>query len=445
MTGQVRAGQAIPALGLWRSTALVVGNMIGSGIFLLPASLAAYGGISILGWLFTTTGAVLLALVFARLSRAAPKTGGLYVYTRDTFGDFAGFVVAWGYWISIWSGNAAIATAFAGYVGVFFPPIARIPLLAGVAAAGAIWLFSWVNAAGVRTAGIVQLVTTLLKLLPLMVIGTLGFYFFNAGHFTPFNLSGESPISAVTATAALTLWAFLGLESATIPAEEVMDPRRTIPRATMLGTLSAAAVYILGTMAVMGLISPAALGRSTAPFADAASAMWGSWAAYAVAAGAAVSCMGALNGWILLQGQLPLAMARDGLFPAVFSRLSKRGTPVAGIVIASVLATILISMNYTKGLVNQFTFILLLSTVTTLVPYVFCSAAELAHSLGGREGATRRSRPMRVLVPALAFIYSLWAISGAGRDTVYWGFLLLLGGIPVYVCNKRSAIRGRRF
>jgi len=411
----------------------VIGNMIGSGIFLLPASLAPYGGISILGWLFTAAGAMLIALVFARLSGKMPKAGGLYAYTKAGFGDLAGFLIAWGYWISIWCGNAAIATAFAGYAGVFIPPISKDPLLAAVTAAGAIWLLSWVNAMGVRNAGIVQLVTTVLKLLPLLAVGTLGIFFFDRHNFIPFNPSGQSVFSAITATAALTLWGFLGLESATIPADDVINPRRTIPRATVLGTLAAAGVYILGTVAVMGLISPAALSRSTAPFADAADVMWGGWASFAVAAGAAISCLGALNGWILLQGQLPLAVARDGLFPRLFARLSKRGTPALGIVISSALATILISMNYTRGLVEEFTFILLLATLTTLVPYVFCSATAMLISLRESDGRPGHRRALLLLVPALAFIYSLWTIGGAGRDTVYWGFLLLLAGVPVYV------------
>lgn len=428
--------EAPRALGLWRSTALVVGNMIGSGIFLLPAALAAYGGISIFGWLFTTAGAMLLALVFARLSRRAPQAGGLYAYTRIGFGELAGFLIAWGYWISIWCGNAAIATAFAGYVGVFIPSLSRNPLLAGAAAAAAIWVLSWVNAMGVRSAGITQLVTTVLKLLPLIAVGTLGLFYFNPKNLTPFNLSGQSTFSAITATAALTLWAFLGLESATIPADDVVDPRRTIPRATIMGTLSAAVAYILGTVAVMGVIPPAALARSTAPYADAATAMWGGWTSYAVAAGAAISCFGALNGWILLQGQIPLAVARDGLFPAAFARLSKRATPVVGIVISSVLATILILMNYTKGLIEEYTFMILLATLTTLVPYVFCSAADVIISLGNRESPQHRRRLRPLLVPGLAFVFSLWAIGGSGWDTVYWGFLLLLAGIPVYVWNK---------
>ncbi len=424
------------ALGLWRSTALVVGNMIGSGIFLLPAALAAYGGISIVGWLFTATGAMLVALVFARLSRKLPKAGGLYVYTREGFGDFAGFLVAWGYWISIWCGNAAIATAFVGYMAVFVPWLTDSAVLAGATAAGAIWFLSWVNSRGVRTAGVVQLVTTILKLAPLVAVGTLGLLYFRASNFIPFNASGEPLLAAITATTALTLWAFLGLESATIPADDVVDPEKTIPRATVLGTIVAAVVYILGTVAVMGVIAPALLADSTAPFADAASSMWGGWASYAVAAGAAISCFGALNGWILLSGQIPLAVARDGLFPASMGRLSERGTPVMAIVVSGLLATGLISMNYTRGLVGMFTFIILLATLTTLVPYVFCSASEVMISLARRDSANGRSWPALLIVPVLAFLYSLWTIGGSGRDTVYWGFLLLLAGIPVYVWNK---------
>jgi APA family basic amino acid/polyamine antiporter len=411
----------------------VVGNMVGSGVFLLPASLALFGGISIFGWAFSTAGAVILALVFARWGRIMPEVGGPYAYTRHAFGGFAGFLVGWGYWISIWTGNAAIATAFVGYLGVFVPAVSGSPAVAAATAAGAIWLLSWVNARGVREVGIVQVVTTALKLLPLIAVGTLGLLYFDAGNLRPFNVSGQPTFSALTATAALTIWAFLGLESATIPANDVRDPSRTIPRATIIGTLSAGVVYILGTIGVMGALAPAVLSGSTAPFADAAAAMWGGWASYAVAAGAAIACFGALNGWILLSGQIPFAAAKDGTFPAPFGRLSKNGTPVFGIVVSGVLATVLLSMNYTRGLVGAFTFIILLSTLNTLFPYVMCTAGAFLV----RGHADVRRFPWQ-LVPALAFLFSLWAIAGLGRDTVYWGFLLLLAGVPVYVWMKRS-------
>lgn len=423
------------------ATALVVGNMIGSGVFLLPASLGAFGGVSVLGWLFTSTGALLLAVAFARLARMLPRAGGPYAYTRAGFGDFPAFLVAWGYWVSVCAGNAAIAVAFVGYLGFFVPTLSANPIAGAVAAVASVWLLTWVNARGVREAGGVQLVTTVLKLIPLLAIGTFGLVFLKWENFTPFNVSGTSTISAVSATAALTLWAFLGLESATIPAEEVERPDRTIPRATVIGTVVAAVVYVLSTVGVMGVLPPAALASSTAPFADAASAMWGPWAAGLVAAGAAIACFGALNGWILLQGQLPLAAAMDGMLPPVFGRLSRRGTPVPSLVMSSVLVTAIVATNYAKGLVAEFTFIILLSTLTVLVPYVFSALAlvRLSVPVRARAGGMRISG--MAVVAGLAFLYSVWAIVGTGRDVVFWGCVLLAAGVPVYLSMVRAAAR----
>jgi APA family basic amino acid/polyamine antiporter len=428
----------VPELGLWMCTALVVGNMIGSGVFLLPASLAPFGALSIFGWLFSTAGAVLLALVFARLSRLVPQAGGPYAYTRAGFGDFAGFLVGWGYWISIWSGNAAIAVAFISYLGVFLPVLTANGMLAAAAAIATVWALTFVNGLGVRSAGIVQLATTVLKLAPLAIIGVCGLFYMNRENFSLAHAGGEPVFAGITSAAALALWAFLGLESATVPADNVIHPERTIPRATILGTLVAAAVYILGSVAVMGVIPAAALKTSTAPFADAAKAMWGDWAGYAVAAGAAISCFGALNGWLLLQGQLPRAAAIDGLFPAFFKRLSSRGTPVAGLVLSSILITVLVVTNYTRGLVGMFTFIILLATLTTLFPYVFSSMSLLLIFIRERERGRREPILGSSIVAVLAFAYSLWAIAGSGRDTVFWGFLLLMGSVPVYVWIKHS-------
>ena len=427
-----------PKLGMWVCTALVVGNMIGSGVFLLPASLGAYGGVSIAGWLFTAAGALLLALTFGRLARALPLAGGPYAYTRAGLGDFAGFIVAWGYWLSICAGNAAIAVALVGYLAFFVPALSSEPLLGAAAALAGVWLCTWTNARGVREAGAVQVVTTVLKLVPLIAIGTVGLLFLHRGTFPAFNLSGHSDLSAFSATAALTLWAFLGLETATIPAGAVERPEVTIPRATLLGTSAAAAVYILSTVAVMGVIPPAALKSSTAPFADAASTMWGPWAAGAVAAGAAISCFGALNGWVLVQGQLPLAAALDGLLPRLFGRLSGRGTPVAGLVVSSLVVTLVVASNYTKGLVVEFTFIILLATLATLVPYACSTAAFVVLRLRGRADPLAARHAGHPAVAVLAFVYSIWAIVGTGGNTILWGCVLLLSGIPVYLWITRG-------
>lgn len=446
-----------PGLGLWMAAALVVGNMIGSGVFLLPSSLAPYGGISIVGWLFTATGAMLLALVFARLGRQQPRVGGPYAYTRAAFGDFAGFVVGWGYWISIWVGNAAIAVAFAGYLGFFWPRISHDGALAGAIALAAVWLLTVVNSAGVRQGGRVQVVTTALKLLPLVGVAAFGLALFHPANFQPFNRAGGSTLGAVSATAALTLWAFLGLESATVPAGDVRDPDRTIPRATILGTVFSAVLYIAATAAVMGIVPPASLESSTAPFADAAQAIWGQWAGAGVAAGAAISSFGALNGWILLQGQVPMAAAADGLFPAPFARRARTGAPALGLAISSVLITVLVGANYTRGLVPLFTFVVLLSTLSTLIPYLFCSLAALkaaaasgpAEALvaGGGVGKPRSNgaparSPGFAIVAVLAFVYSAWAIVGCGAEAILWGLVLLAAGVPIYVGLRRAKAGG---
>ena len=426
-------------------TSLVAGSMIGSGVFLLPASLAPFGGISILGWLVSAAGAMCLALVLARLGATMPKVGGPYAYGREGFGDFVGFWIAWSYWISLLAGNAALAVATASYATVFWPVLGASPGAGLAAAVTALWTLTLVNAHGVRTAGQVQLVTTVLKLLPLAAVGTIGFLYFQPDHFQPFNPTGGSPIGAVTATVTLTMWAFLGLEVATVPAGDVHDPKRTIPRATILGTMVATVVYIACTFAVMGIIAPSELSLSTAPFADAAGSVWGTPGRWIIGAGATISCFGALNGWVLLTGQIPRAAALDGLLPAGFARLSRRGVPTMGIFLSSVLATILIAMNYSKDLVQTFTFLILLATLATLVPYVFASMTGLMMALRERlalrvGGEGVGAPPLgRMTVSALAFGFSLWAIAGAGADTVFWGFLMLLAGIPVYVAMRARA------
>jgi APA family basic amino acid/polyamine antiporter len=348
--------------------------------------------------------------------------------------------VAWGYWISMWVSLGALAVAFVGYLTTFFPVLANNPAAAALTAVGSVWLLIGVNIAGVRTAGWVQVVTTILKLLPLLGVGLLGLVRFEPAHFAVGPTDPRTLLVTISAAATLTLWAFLGLESATVPAESVEDPARTIPKATVAGTLLTAVVYIGSTMGVMSILAPAALGQSNAPYADAAGILGGRWAAAAVAVGAATSAFGALNGWVLLVGQLPLAVARDGLFPLVFGRVSARGTPAAGMAIAGVLTTILVALNYTRGLVELFTFFILLSTLNTLIPYVFSSLAVfLLRDPGGRVPLPA---PMAITA-ALAFFYSLWAIGGAGQETVYWGFLLLMAGLPVYVLVVRRAAETR--
>ncbi len=410
--------------------------MTGSGIFLLPAALAVYGGISIFGWVFTIIGSIFMALVFSRLSKLVKKAGGPYSYSKEGFGDFAGFMVAWGYWISIWCGNAAIAVAGVGYLAVFFPDLQSNFLLSAGIAIAAIWFFTYINSLNIRSVGMVQLITTILKILPLLLLGTFGFVYFNSNHFSPLNISSLSNFDAITTTAALTLWAFLGLESATIPSDKVVNPTKTIPRSTVAGLTIAAVMYLSSIIAIMGIIAPTDLQNSTAPFADAAKHAWGSWAYYLVGAGAVISCFGALNGWILLQGQIPLAAARDKLFPDIFKKVSGKGIPIIGILIASMLASVLVGMNYNKGLVKMFSFIIMLSTLTCLLPYLVSSLSELALYIRKKESYNKKKLIYASLISIPAFLYSLWAIYGLETDVIMWGAMLLAAGIPIFVFLK---------
>lgn len=427
------------SLGLWMATALVVGNMVGSGVFLLPAALAGEAGpVSIFAVLLTGVGAMLLAGVFATLGRAYPRTGGPYAYTRKAFGDFAGFLTAWGYWIAAWVGNAAIAIAFVGYLGVYWDRVNTSNLTAILVAVGLIWFLTGINVLGTRETGWVQLVTTILKFVPLALIGLIGLAWINTDNLTPFapESGGDWHIGAA---ATLALWAFIGLESATIPAEEVKDPERTIPRATMLGTLIAALVYAVAIFAVMGILAQDKLAESGSPFADAASEIWGGDWGKAVALVAMISTLGALNGWILIQGRIPLAAAEDGLFPKQFAKVhGKRRTPVTALVVSSALLTVLIFMNYSSSgtIVDLFTDIVLLATLTTLVPYAWSAAAQVTLFITDRELFSGVRLVRDTTIATLAFAYSAWAIWGAGEEVIAKGFMLLTAGIPVYVWMK---------
>tara|TARA_R110000868_G_scaffold20478_11_gene86660 strand:+ start:1525 stop:2832 length:1308 start_codon:yes stop_codon:yes gene_type:complete len=419
-------------IGLITATSLVVGNMIGAGIFLLPASLASFGSISLLGWLFTATGALILAKIFSNMSRILPNiSGGPYAYSKAGFGDFIGFLVAWGYWISIWVSNAALVTAIISALSVFFPELETNPILAVSIGLGIIWLLTWINSRGVSASGKFQVVTTILKLAPLVFIILFGLFYFDLDNFPSFNLTGGSSWVALSGAASLTLYAFLGIESASIPAESVETPEKIIPRATMLGTIIATLVYILGTVVLFGILPVDSLQNSPAPFADAGKIIGGEYAGYFVAAGAAISAIGCLNGWILMSGQLPMATAKDNMFPKVFKKENKNGSPYLGLVIGSVLTSVVLLMNYTKGLVDQFTFIANLVVFTALIPYLFVAAAYIIVRIEKKLHFNNAFKTF--ILGTLGATYAIWAIFGTGSDTVFYGFLLLLAGIPFYV------------
>jgi APA family basic amino acid/polyamine antiporter len=425
------------SLGVAACTAIVVGNMVGSGFYLSPTAVAPYGNLAIVAWIVMGIGAACVGLTFAKLARLAPATGGPYAYTRMAYGDFAGFLIAWGYWISIWASLPVISVAFAGAVIDLFPWLHN-RVMAVALTLGAIWAVVLVNLRGVKAAGIFSQVTTYTKLVPFGAIALIGLFFIDPSNFSEFNPSGKSLLSASAALAPLTMFAFLGLESATVPAGDVTDPKRTIPRSTILGITIATLLYVLGTTAVMGLVPREQLVHSIAPFSDAARVLWGPWGATTISLAVILSALGALNGWTLLMGQVPMAAARDKLFPSVFSRLSPRGVPATGIVISAMLATVLVmaQVGGGSGFSAIYNLVVSLSTMAAVVPYAFCA---LATGLVAAYAAGGGPVPRLTVIEVTAFVFSVFTLYGCGPEAVLYGFMMLVLGIPVYVWQRRRA------
>lgn len=442
-TGTDRPSGGTSSLGLPAATALVIGSIIGTGVFALPSALAPYGPISLVAFAAVTLGALTLAMTFGALSKRTSSSGGPYVYAREAFGEFAGFLNAWSYWITAWAGNAAIVVAWVGYVEVFVNTDHRVGGSVLIALVG-LWIPAAVNLTGVRNTGAFQVITTVVKFVPLIFMATIGLLFVDPDNFGPFNASGHSTLGAISAAAAIALFSYLGLEAASVVAGRVRDPGRNVSRATVYGTLACAVIYILGTLAVFGTVSHGALGSSTAPFTDAANNIFGgTWAGNTVAVAAIVSGIGALNGWTMLCAEMPYAAARDGLFPGAFARTrGVGGVPVFGIVVSTVLASLITVFSYTR-FEDVFTKIVLLSVLTAVIPYLFSAAAQLYWVLvRGRDGVTLGRLIRDVTVAALAMAFSYWSIQGSGYQTVYYGLFVLLLGLPVYVWLKRTGQEG---
>jgi basic amino acid/polyamine antiporter, APA family len=415
-------------LGFWMCMALVMGNMIGSGVFLLPAALAPFGWNAVGGWILTIAGALAIALCLARLTRALPDVDGPHGFTRTAFGDLPALLVTYGYWVSLWVGNAAVATAAISYLSVFVPAFGKIPWAAPAATIALVWLATLISVRGARAAGTIQIITTVIKLVPLIVVLVLIAIVLETSGTTqlaPFPAAGLS-LAQVNGAAALTLWAMLGFESASLASASVENPATTIPRATIAGASLTGLTYLIVCSGIALLLPAAIAAKSNAPFADFVARYWGVGPSLFVAGFAAISAMGALNGLTLLQGAVPLSLARAGSFPRWFGVTNAAGTPVRALVGTSLLTTALILVNSARTMGDMFAFMALLSTSTILFLYLAVAAASLKLRVGGAVGA-------------VALLYAVWTLWGAGLEASGWSFALLLTGVPIYGLTRYKA------
>jgi APA family basic amino acid/polyamine antiporter len=416
-------------IGFWTCTALVVGNVIGMGIFVLPASLAPFGFNALIGWVIVLAGCLALARVFSHLARALPGAEGPYGYVRRTLGELPAYLALWAYWVSLWLTNAALATGVVGYMTVVFPPLGGLP--PALFSLGLLCAVVAINLFGVRTGGGVQIVTTALKLLPMLAIALLGGWVLldspasYAAHppTTPVTLGG------VTAAATIALFAMLGIESASVPAARVDDPARTIPRSTMTGTVLAAAIYIVVSTVPLLLIRQQELAEASAPFAllmdRFALAGAGRWLALFVV----ISGLGALNGWTLLSGELTRTMAERGVLPSILARNNRYGAPVVALLTTGALAAAMIAMSYSQSLVAAFTFLTRVVTAANLPLYLCCTLALLV-LWRRREAACATRRVLVVGAAGLSFV--VLAFVGIGREPFLYALGLGAAGLPLY-------------
>ncbi|MGO9502572.1 MAG: APC family permease [Streptosporangiaceae bacterium] len=372
--GQRESSRA--SLGLLATGALVVGGIIGTGIFAVPAAVAKFGWVAYPAFVVVTAGSVLLAVAFAEQARQDPRSGGpAYAYAQRAFGPFTGFLSAWGYWIQGWTGQATISVAGAGYA---------IALL-GVNGSGwvlgtslfLLWLPAVVNLIRPGAVGGVQIAATMLKIVPLLAVGVAGIVLFHPAYVgRPLGHTGA--VGALGPACAVLLFSFLGMEGAAVAADRVRDPARTIPRATVLGVLACAAVYAVGLLGVQGTVPQSTLMVSPAPFAAAARAITGAgWTANVVEVVAVISALGALNGWTMVNGEMVGAAARDGLFPEAVAGRDARGVPTLAILLNTALATLLLVSDSAGDVVGLFTTLALLSTFAYVFTYVLSVAAYL--------------------------------------------------------------------
>lgn len=422
------------ALGLTMCTALVVGNTIGVGIFLLPASLAPYGLNALPGWLITTGGSICIAWVFAGLARSFPGDDGPYAYSARAFGNPVAFIIMWCYWISTIVTNAVLATGVVGYLSSFFPALASNHLLAAVTAVAFIWLFVVINVRGVRTAGWVQVWSSVLKVALLLGIVAVGLWAWGTPQAAaPIQLPA-TPLSwgGVITSSTLTLYALLGVESAAMPAGRVRDPGRTIPRATFIGTLTVAFIYICVSLTPMFFIPQSELAASSAPFADLFARLLGPASGRVIAAFVIVSALGCLNGWTLILGELTVSCARHGGFPPALGKINAHGAPTRALVFTAGLASLMTLSSYSDSTANAFTFLNMVVTASNLPIYFGCA---LAVPLLWRRGGLGKSGPREsrwLAAAVIAAIYCVWASIGLGGKSLLWALVPCAAGVPVY-------------
>ena len=423
------------ALGLTSATGLVIGSIVGTGVFTMPAVMAGAGTMSLIVLGVIAVGAMLLGVLFGQLTKRVPNSdGGVYAYSRHEFGDFAGYLVGWCYWVQAWAGNAAIVASWVFYVDALFNIKPDGMGNWGIALVG-LWVPAVINLVGVRQMAWFQNVTVVLKFVPLLFVGVVGWFFVKSANFGPFNASGGSLYSGIGIAAGVALFSFIGVEAAAITAKRVKNPRINVGRASIIGTAASAILYLLVTAAVMGLVAHRSLVTNGSPFVDAFQSIFShnAWAGKLVAAVAVVSGIGALNGWTLIVTETSRAVAKDDLFPRPFAWADKKDTAWFGILVGTALPSLLMLWRYsTSSGLTVFTYLVDLTVVTVAIPYFFSAIAQLTYLVSRRRRVQGWALARDLTVAGASVLFSMWVTFASGYQTVYQALVVLLAGLILY-------------
>lgn len=422
-------------VGLLAATFLIMSNMLGSGVFMLPATLASVGGISLIGWLIAMVGVIALALVFARLAELVPGGAGPYDYAKKAFGNYVGYQTNYVYSIASWIGNVSMISVVLGYLANMLP-IFNSPLHSTLMQITIIWVFTFLNIRGAKIVGIIQGCALILALIPIVFVATIGWKWFDFNTFmSAWNVSHMSGASAVNASFNNIMWAFIGIESACVSAKLIKNPARNIPLATVGGVVIATLLYISTCTVIMGIVPNNELVKSSAPFAITLQKIFGGNAGVIVSICAIINCLGSLAGWTMVIGQTAKAAAVDGLFPKVFAKTNHKGIPAIGLIVLAIIMTVVVLITVSPTANQQFGKIITMSVILYLIPYIYSGFAVI---IIGYKELPKFVYIRTVFLGVVASLFCMWSILGSDKPITVWAFIVMMSCTLFYAFHKNK-------
>ncbi|MBI2791003.1 MAG: amino acid permease [Gammaproteobacteria bacterium] len=418
-------------IGFWSVFELVTVSQIGSGLT-LPANLAPYGALGLYGWLFSSMGAMILAMMFTLLCLRYPKTGGPHAYVQEAFGAPAAFFTGWTYWVISWVSTTAIITSAVGYL----TPLMGIhsPILNLVIEMMIIVIVTAINLKGAVRAGKSKFLLVALKMIPLLLVPVAALFFFDKSNFTPLVAAPEESSSVLNNVMLLTFWGFIGFESATATAGDVKNLRKTLPIALILGTLFVAIVYFISSLGIMGVIPGEILMNSEAPYTDTAHEVFGGYWHLLVSFIACVVCIAAVNAWTLASGQIALGITQDGLMPKFFAKQNKYGAPVFALMMSCLGTLPLLMMTQHENLAQKVNTIIDLSVTAFLFVYIISCLAFLK-----LWWPLKDKQPVwKWMCGVISLGFCLWIIFSTPLNTLLVACLFVLSGLPIYLIRRNK-------